>query len=122
MMKLANAFLCDVIACANSNCRAPPCSLKTAFFAVGCLMTISSVLQISLISEREWSSLFSRLEILQHQFTGTAQSMAFTFGDASSFNALRRMSDVSDLSIGGDIYSQPEMTLWDALHSNIKED
>lgn len=56
-------------------------SLKTAFFAVGCLMAISSILQLSLISDREWSSLFSRVDRLQGKLAGQARSYSFTVTD-----------------------------------------
>lgn len=36
--------------------------LKTAFFVVATLMAFSGFLQMSLVSGREWSSLFSRFE------------------------------------------------------------
>jgi hypothetical protein len=81
-------------------------------------MTISSVLQISLISEREWSSLFSRMELLQKQLTRNAQ----TWAHVSSYDVLRRMSEVSDISFAGEPFSPPDMTLWDSFRSNLKED
>jgi MFS transporter, MFS domain-containing protein family, molybdate-anion transporter len=56
-------------------------SLKTAFFAVGCLMAISSLLQISLISEREWSSLFSRFDRLHDIVAGRARSSFVSIKD-----------------------------------------
>ena len=103
-------------------------------------MIISSALQISLVSEREWSSLFSRCELLQRRFMiGKARSSVFTLlGDVSSWNVLRRtsdalghassltmlrrMSDVSELSFVGDTFSPPEMTIWDTLHTKLKDD
>lgn len=84
-------------------------------------MTISSALQISLISAREWSSLFSRFELVQTQLKGKARSLSLTLGDVSTFCSLRRMSDVSDGSVG-DAHNQTKITSWDALPSKMKED
>ena len=99
-----------------------PFSLKTAFVAVGCMMTVSSALQISLISHREWSSLFSRFKLVQRQLTGKARSLSLTLSDVSSLGSLRRMSDVSELSVVGDTFTEPDMTLWDVLPSKVKGD
>ena len=82
-------------------------------------MTISSALQISLISGREWSSLFSRFELIQNRFTGKVWSCACTIGDASSLNMPRRMSDISFV---GETLFQPDVASWDGLRSHLKED
>ena len=85
-------------------------------------MTISSALQISLISGREWSSLFSRFELIQNRFTGKVWSCACTIGDASSLNMPRRMSDLSDISFVGETLFQPDVASLDGLRSHLKED
>lgn len=56
-------------------------SLKTAFFAVGCLMVISSALQLSLVSEREWSNLFLRVDHAQGNVYRKARSLSFSVKD-----------------------------------------
>ena len=56
-------------------------SLKTAFSAVGCLMLISSALQLSLVSKREWSSLYSRVDQVQSKVARQARSLSFTVKD-----------------------------------------
>jgi hypothetical protein len=99
-------------------------SLKAAFFAVGCLMTISSILQISLISKREWSSLFSRVDRIQGQVTGKARSLSITLKDAltltkSTLHSTRRDSDLSDIA---DTCCQIDMSLSDDITSKVKEE
>ena len=59
-------------------------SLRTAFFAVGCLMVISSIIQLSLISQREWSSLFSRVDRMQEQVSRQAKRLSLTLQDLVS--------------------------------------
>ena len=49
--------------------------------AVGCLMVIASILQLSLVSEREWSILFSRVDNAQVKAFGRARSLSFTVKD-----------------------------------------
>ena len=68
-------------------------------------MTISSILQLSLISEREWSSLFSRVDRFHGKVSGKARSLSITIKDILNsksippFNdARRRVSDLSDVS------------------------
>jgi hypothetical protein len=85
-------------------------------------MTMSSALQISLISEQEWSCLFSRFALVQTQFKGKARSLSVTLGEVSTFCSCRRLSDVSDLSDVEDAFSETKITLWDSLPSKVKED
>jgi MFS transporter, MFS domain-containing protein family, molybdate-anion transporter len=50
-------------------------SLSSAFCAVSSLMIISAMLQLSLISSREWGSLFGRVDLWKKQ---AARSMSFS--------------------------------------------
>jgi len=52
-------------------------SLRTAFASIATLMVVSAVLQLSLVSRREWTSLFSRLRRCQ-------ESMGFVVGSSSA--------------------------------------
>jgi hypothetical protein len=89
-------------------------SLKTAFFAVGCLMTIASFLQISLVSEREWLSLFSRVDQAQNQFTRVASSLGLSFST--------KHPGQSDASIVSATYRQFDVSLWESVASKAKEE
>jgi hypothetical protein len=67
-------------------------SLTTAFAAISFVMLLSAVLQLSLITMREWSSLFARAE----QSSRYARSVSFSAYDSirsSSSKAMRRLSD-----------------------------
>jgi hypothetical protein len=86
-------------------------SLKTAFFAVGCLMTISGVLQLSLISAREVSCLFSRFFHMHSHVTRKDRSLSFLSKDLLSQapsalpnEASRRISACTDLSDATDAF------------------
>ena len=73
-------------------------------------MAISGALQLSLISDREWSILFSRLHRMQRRFSGKARSLSFTFKDLYVDSPVpsdvsRRVSactDISDVTDGCD--------------------
>jgi hypothetical protein len=62
------------------------------------------------------------MELLQKQLTGNAQTWAHSIKDVSSYDVLRRMSEVSDISFAEEPFSPPDMTLWDSFRSNLKED
>jgi MFS transporter, MFS domain-containing protein family, molybdate-anion transporter len=67
-------------------------SLTAAFAAISFVMLLSAVLQLSLITMREWSSLFARAE----QSSRYARSVSFSAYDSirsSSSKAIRRLSD-----------------------------
>lgn len=75
-------------------------SLKTAFFAVGCLMLLSTGLQLSLISDDEWDSLLANVGLVQGgAFSQKARSLSFTLKDLlknpATANLIRRASDSS---------------------------
>jgi MFS transporter, MFS domain-containing protein family, molybdate-anion transporter len=57
-------------------------SLETAFAAVATMMLISAFLQLSLISSREWSSLWSRIVLASHQ-ASTLFPLQFPSSDAT---------------------------------------
>jgi hypothetical protein len=81
-----------------------PNSLKTAFGFVGSLMVTSAVLQLSLVSQREWSSLFSRASHISEKCVAApARRLSFSIREAlSSPPDLRRvslMTQSSDMSM-----------------------
>jgi hypothetical protein len=77
-------------------------------------MAISSILQLSLISEREWSSLFSRVDRLRDKVVGQARSFSFSMKDflhtrPSNPPVLDRRSYKSDwLEVSGACYQFDE--------------
>jgi len=79
------------------------CSLKTAFFAVGCLMVVASALQLSLVSERELSNLFSRVDKAQGRVIRQARSLSFTVKDILQERVGRRRASMCSESSTGDI-------------------
>jgi hypothetical protein len=95
-------------------------SLKTAFFAVGCLMAISSILQISLISKREWSSLFSRYDRIQSQVMGHIQSLSLTLNDIILSTKSNLLSNLSETI--SDACYQMDISIWGDLALKAKEE
>ena len=55
-----------------------PSRLNAAFFAVSCLMAISAVLQLSLVSAREWASINGRVDSWKKK---AVRSLSFSAGD-----------------------------------------
>ena len=78
-------------------------SLKTAFFAVGCLMLLSAGLQLSLITDDEWESLLANVGLVRGGvFTQKAHRISFTLKDLlknpTTAKLVRRASDSSEWS------------------------
>lgn len=90
-------------------------------------MTISGVLQISLISGRELSCLFSRFSLLQSQFAGKARSLSLALKDLHSQVPLpsevsRRVSACTDLSDASDVCDSLDDSFYGFEDSKIKEE
>jgi hypothetical protein len=90
-------------------------------------MTISGVLQLSLISNREWSCLFSRFNLLQDQCAGKARSLSFVFQDLCSQPPLpsevsRRVSACTDISETSEVCDPLEDFCHGYKDSKIKEE
>lgn len=68
----------------NSHTRFKHRSVKTAFGIVGTLMAAATILQISLISQREWSSLFSHASDLGEKLVAPARHWSFSIRKAAS--------------------------------------
>jgi hypothetical protein len=56
--------------------------LQTAFKVISLLMVVAAVLQLSLISKREWDSFFGRVDRLQKRALKPARSLSFSAMDA----------------------------------------
>jgi hypothetical protein len=52
--------------------------LQTAFKVIALLMVVAAVLQLSLISKREWDSFFGRVDRLQKRALKPARSLSFS--------------------------------------------
>ena len=52
--------------------------LHTAFKVISLLMIVAAVLQLSLISKREWDSFFGRVDRLQKRALQPARSLSFS--------------------------------------------
>jgi hypothetical protein len=78
-------------------------------------MAISSVLQISLISKREWSSLFSRFDRIHGQVMGHVQSLSLTLKDiiqSTKSNVLSNLSEIiSDACYQIDVSKRDDVAL-----------
>lgn len=68
--------------------------MRTSFFIVGCVMVVSGLLQISLISSREWSSLFSRVEKQSKRVSGRLSGLVRS-GSASFAEYSKLLSEDS---------------------------
>lgn len=77
-------------------------SLKTAFAAVGSLMVIATVLQLSLVSSREWNSLFARMDKVKEG----VKRMSLSQQERFSFRLYKRTSSVGDVSMAGTLGSE----------------
>jgi hypothetical protein len=70
-------------------------SLTTAFYAISVLMIASGVLQLSLISMREWSSLFAHVDTSSRRARRASYSAfeSIRYSVKTSSTAVRRFSD-----------------------------
>ena len=70
-------------------------SLTTAFYAISVLMIVSGILQLSLISMREWSSLFAHVDTSSRRASRASYSVyeSIRYSVKSSSVAVRRFSD-----------------------------
>lgn len=73
----------------------PERSLTTAFYAISVLMIISGILQLSLISVREWSSLFTHVDKSSRRARRASYSAYESIRGSvkTSSVAMRRFSD-----------------------------
>ncbi len=82
-------------------------SVKTAFGIVGALMAVATILQISLVSQREWSSLFSRVKDLGEKLVASATSWSSALSKAApsrraSVPSVCRLSSANHRTSGTD--------------------
>ncbi|GAX24725.1 hypothetical protein FisN_4Hh283 [Fistulifera solaris] len=82
-------------------------SVKTAFGIVGTLMAVATILQVSLVSQREWSSLFSRVNDLGEKLVASVTNLSSSLPKAalsrrSSVPSLCRLSSANHRTYGTD--------------------